>query len=77
MRRRPGPSILQIVEGTLTCRVCGDVVGVYEPVLLLGDSSSRMTSLAREPDVLSQAGLVVHRGCVSRSRLGDSVDLAR
>jgi hypothetical protein len=39
------------VDETLRCRRCGDVIGVYEPMILLEDGKARETSRAAEPDV--------------------------
>lgn len=40
-----------LVSSRLTCRVCGDVIGVYEPLLVCGQAQTRTTSLAREPEL--------------------------
>ena len=35
----------------IQCCVCGDVIGVYEPLVVTGDGCVRRTSLAREPQL--------------------------
>ncbi len=47
----------------LTCAHCGDVIGVYEPLILTGDGEIRETSVAAEGDVLLARGAHYHRGC--------------
>jgi hypothetical protein len=47
----------------LTCVHCGDVIGVYEPLLLIGDGEIRETSLAAERDVLLARAAHYHRAC--------------
>ena len=49
--------------GMLRCTHCGDVIGVYEPLILTGDGEIRETSLAAEGDVLLERGAHYHRGC--------------
>jgi hypothetical protein len=48
------------------CLVCGDAIGVYEPVLVRVDGQVRITSLAREPALGSANDLLVHVPCGSR-----------
>lgn len=51
--------------GSLTCPICGDVIGIYEPLLVLGPGSPRPSSLAKEPLLASSDGRIVHRGCAT------------
>lgn len=44
------------------CRVCGDAIGVYEPVVVCDDASPRTTSLAAEP-TLDAGASFYHRLC--------------
>jgi hypothetical protein len=48
----------------LRCTRCGDVIGVYEPLVILtdGDGKVHETSLAAQPD-LSPHGEYYHRAC--------------
>lgn len=45
------------------CQHCGDVIGVYEPLVLLCASDRRETSLAAEPDLAAGASSAYHRAC--------------
>lgn len=47
----------------LTCTHCGDVIGVYEPLILAGDGEVRETSLAAERYELSSRTVHYHRAC--------------
>jgi hypothetical protein len=47
----------------LTCAHCGDVIGVYEPLILNRDGEIRETSLAAERDVVLARGAHYHRVC--------------
>jgi len=38
------------MNGGPRCRRCGDVIGVYEPMILLLEGTVRETSRAAEPD---------------------------
>jgi hypothetical protein len=52
------------MNGALLCAVCGDVIGVYEPIVVIDRGIARDTSLAKEP-LLTAAGQerIVHRAC--------------
>jgi len=52
-----------IPASALTCAHCGDVIGVYEPLLLTGDGKVRVTSLAAERDVVLARNVHYHRAC--------------
>ena len=47
----------------MACPVCGDVIGVYEPLLVVGAGSARTSSLAREPLLGGGEAVVVHLAC--------------
>jgi hypothetical protein len=51
--------------GAPTCTLCGDVIGVYEPIVIVLDGSHLMTSRAAEPDMVAKAPARYHRSCVS------------
>ena len=61
------------VEHGLFCPVCGDVVGVYEPVVVSDSGFMRATSLAAEPRLSDGAEIVMHRACA----LASGVEQAR
>jgi hypothetical protein len=46
----------------LRCRHCGDVIGVYEPLMMIEDHEARETSCAAQPD-LPPHGEYYHRAC--------------
>ena len=46
------------------CQTCGDVIGVYEPIVLVEPPGRRETSLAAEPDLGYSALACHHRTCV-------------
>lgn len=45
------------------CEHCAEVIGVYEPLFVLCNSHSRLTSRAAEPD-LPPDGRYLHRACI-------------
>lgn len=45
------------------CEVCGDVIGVYEPLVMRTIESERTTSRAAEPELRARAGAYFHREC--------------
>lgn len=47
----------------MRCHHCGDVIGIYEPLVLLSESDRRETSLAAEPDLAVGASSVYHSAC--------------
>ncbi len=46
-----------------TCDQCGDVVGVYEPLVLVVDGQALETSQAAEPSAAEHATERFHRAC--------------
>jgi hypothetical protein len=48
---------------TFRCAHCGDVIGVYEPLVECQDSHSRTTSRAAEPGLKATDGSYYHRRC--------------
>jgi len=45
------------------CQHCGDVIGIYEPLVLLSESGRRETSLAAEPELSGAPSPAYHRAC--------------
>jgi hypothetical protein len=45
------------------CQTCGDIIGVYEPVVLVEPWGQRQTSLAAEPELRESAPVSHHRAC--------------
>ena len=58
-------SVAVVANHIPTCLFCGDVIGVYEPIVIVEHEGDRETSLAREPTLHARPGiLVAHRACV-------------
>ena len=51
------------VERPLHCGFCGEVIGVYEPLIHVFDRRARRTSRAAEPDVSALEGERYHLDC--------------
>ncbi len=47
----------------LLCEVCGDLIGVYEPLVMRTTESERATSRAAEPELRARDGVYFHREC--------------
>lgn len=47
----------------MTCAFCGEGIGVYDTVAVLGEESDRMTSLAMEPELRHADRGVMHAAC--------------
>jgi hypothetical protein len=45
------------------CQTCGDILGVYEPIVLVEPWGQRQTSLAAEPELRDSAPVCLHRAC--------------
>jgi hypothetical protein len=58
------------MNGTPRCRHCEDVIGVYEPMIVLHDGHARETSRAAEGDDSLHLGACYHRACFTQD-LGD------
>ena len=56
--------ILRLMDSVSRCVSCGDVIGVYEPVVAIDRECARRTSFAREPDLGEQGGMLIHGCCV-------------
>jgi len=65
--RRPVCGAPDIGE-PMTCRECGDVIGCYEPLVLLLDGQPRTTSATAEPQVGDAPGEHFHRACYAEDR---------
>jgi hypothetical protein len=53
------------MNGLLTCDECGDVIGVYEPLVLVGEDGALETSRAARPDA-GASGEHYHRACYAK-----------
>ncbi len=59
--------------GAPRCHRCGDLIGVYEPMILLVDGRARETSRAAEPDAATQ-GDHYHGSCYAQRVEADGAD---
>ena len=50
-------------SGLPRCRHCGDVIGVYEPVILRSPDGDRRTSRIAEPHLFTGEGAWYHELC--------------
>jgi hypothetical protein len=48
---------------TFRCHLCGDIIGVYEPTVVLSDGQARSTSRAAEQGDPAAAGDCYHQAC--------------
>jgi hypothetical protein len=55
------------VDQSMTCEHCGDVIGIYEPLVLLFDGRARTSSAAAEPQIGEGPGGRFHRACYPES----------
>lgn len=53
------------MEQPMRCGHCGDVIGVYEPLVVVRDGETRSTSAAAEPHIGEEPGERFHRACHS------------
>lgn len=51
---------------TLRCHHCDDVIGVYEPMVVLTDGQARNTSRAAEQDDREPVGECYHQACYTQ-----------
>jgi hypothetical protein len=58
----------------LTCDECGDVIGVYEPMVLVAEGTASETSRAAHPG-MGESGEHYHRACYAE-RVGGGVQAA-
>jgi hypothetical protein len=55
------------MDEKLRCTSCGDVIGAYEPLVVLFDGLARDTSKAAEADDGGPLGECYHRACYTRA----------
>jgi hypothetical protein len=51
----------------LLCEVCGDVIGAYEPMIVLAEAHARRTSRAAERAAGGPVGSCFHDSCFARA----------
>jgi hypothetical protein len=52
-----------LISARITCEHCAEVIGVYEPAVVVSDCEVHETSRAAEPGLTSEAGELYHRAC--------------
>jgi hypothetical protein len=57
-----------LVDQALRCSRCGDVIGIYEPIIVVEAHEHRQTSAAAEPQVSRHRGEHYHRACYRADR---------
>lgn len=62
-------SILLPMPQGLTCFICNDTIGVYEPLVVVKNFNVSRTSLAMEPAAADGADAVFHESCVPTLRI--------
>ena len=62
--RRPDTTLADVEwRGAVLCAACGDVIGVYEPMIVITAGGARKTSRAREPQLTQDDGILLHAHC--------------
>ncbi len=56
------------MERSLKCRHCGDVIGAYEPMIVVCDGQARSTSRSAERESGPGARECYHRACYARAQ---------
>ena len=52
----------------MRCRRCGDVIGYYEPLVVLEQGQARTTSAAAEPQLSEVQGKRFHPACYAEAQ---------
>lgn len=55
------------MDRTLRCHHCEDVIGVYEPMIVLTDGQARNTSRAAVKDIEDLVGECYHHACYTQA----------
>jgi hypothetical protein len=57
------------------CSRCGDLIGVYEPMVMLADGAPpRLSALFLEPDLAGEGAVLLHRGCHTGPVVGPDLE---
>lgn len=54
------------------CRRCGEVIGVYEPLVVVSQHEPRRTSLAAAGQALPPGSAAYHEACFEHAELADA-----
>jgi hypothetical protein len=63
-----------VVEQPMRCGRCGEVIGIYEPLVLAHEGLVRATSVAGEPRIAAEPGERFHRACYAENPAGSTAD---
>jgi hypothetical protein len=55
------------MDGPLRCHHCGDVIGVYEPMIVLAGGEARKTSKAAEHGTRPPGSECYHHACYAQA----------
>lgn len=58
---------------TLRCQHCDDVIGAYEPMIVVTNGEARHTSRAAEKDTAAPVGECYHHACYLQAYRPDAV----
>jgi hypothetical protein len=61
------------MEGTLRCHHCGDVIGAYEPMIVLCGGEARRTSRSAEREAGAPTHECYHDACYTQAHGEDPV----
>jgi hypothetical protein len=50
-------------QGFVFCPLCGERIGVYEPMIVITPYGARATSRVREPLLADSGAILLHGGC--------------
>jgi hypothetical protein len=56
------------MSGILRCQRCEDVIGVYEPMIVVVDGQPRETSRAADDTTKALTGIYYHRSCFAQAQ---------
>jgi hypothetical protein len=55
--------LMPAIDETSRCTRCGEVIGVYEPLVIVEGGGPRDSSLAAEPALAGASAKLYHRSC--------------
>ena len=58
----------------MRCGHCGEVIGIYEPLVLAHEGLARATSVAGEPQIAAEPGERFHGTCYAETLAGSVAD---
>jgi len=65
------------MSGVLRCVECADVIGVYEPLVMVERGGVRLTSLAAEGPLAYRGEGQYHAACYANAQTRQSADAVR